>query len=137
MKKALLFLVLAAAAGAAGAQEMEPGEWQFTSTATSAMFPQPQTSVTTHCVRKEDAADPSRWMGNKPDSDCKMTLQPRSGDRQAFEFACSKSGMRGGGTIRHGRDSVQSELRMAGTVQGQSFEISTSTSGKRLGPCRS
>jgi hypothetical protein len=137
LRKITVLMLAAAICGPAAAQEMEPGEWQFTSSASSPMFPNAQSSTITHCIKKEDAGDPQRWMGKPPDSDCKMTLGPRSGEGQSFEFSCPKSNMRGTGTIRYGRGTVESDLQMAGDMQGQKFEIRTKTSGKRLGPCKS
>lgn len=138
MKRIVLPLLAAfGLAGAAEAQEMEPGEWQFNSTVTSPMFPGPQTTTITRCVRKEDTADPSRWMGNQPDQECKTTLGARSGESQSFEFACPKSGMKGKGTVRYGRGAIETDMQVAGNVQGQAFEMRTKMTGKRLGACKS
>ena len=77
MKIALLVL-LAAIGLPAAAQTMEPGEWQFTSTLSSSVMPQPQTSVSTQCVSKEDAQDPTRFSGAGQAKDCKVTPGARS-----------------------------------------------------------
>ena len=50
---------------------MQPGEWQFTTTMSSAMTSKPQTSTVTRCVKPGDT-DPSRLGQDKPaQSDCK------------------------------------------------------------------
>ena len=60
-----LFIVLSALSLPAAAQTMEPGQWQFTSTITSSLLPQPQVSTSTQCVSKEDASDPTRFTGKE------------------------------------------------------------------------
>ena len=71
--RTLAFLA-ALAAFPAAAQQMQPGEWEFTSTMTSPAMPNPHTMTFRNCVRKEDADDPTRWMGKQNQkSDCKVT----------------------------------------------------------------
>ena len=52
-----LIPLLAFASLPALAQQMQPGEWQFTSTTTSPAFPGPQTATFKNCVKKEDTSD--------------------------------------------------------------------------------
>jgi hypothetical protein len=133
--RVLLAVLTSLFLGTAWAQ-MEPGEWQFTSTATSAMFPQPQTTTITHCVRPEDVGDPQRWMSKPPSSDCTSTPGERTASTYSWEFSCPRSNLRGKGTVRYGQGTLESDLQMTGDVSGQKFDISTKTSGKRLGPCK-
>jgi hypothetical protein len=44
--------------------------------------------------------------------------------------------MRGSGTARMGRDTMESEMQMSGDAQGRKFEMRTRMSGRRLGPCK-
>ncbi|OGA12152.1 MAG: hypothetical protein A3D95_15815 [Betaproteobacteria bacterium RIFCSPHIGHO2_12_FULL_69_13] len=135
MLRILFGLALAAASAAAAAQELEPGEWRFTSTVTSPMLPKPQTMSVTQCVKREDAADSSRWMG-KQDGDCKVTPGRKTGDSFSWEVSCPKSGMRGKGSVRYGRGTIESEIQMSGDMQGRKFDMLTKMSGRRLGPCK-
>jgi hypothetical protein len=135
------YLVAAAflcASHGALAQGLEPGEWQFDTTVTSPMFPQPQSSTFRRCVNKEEADKPEKWMEgqNKNQSDCKVTTSRKGSDGYGWEMNCPKSGMRGTGTAKLGPGTMQSEQRMFGEMQGQKFDMNIKTSAKRLGACK-
>ena len=136
MLKTLLGSILALAAGCALAQQMEPGEWEFTNTMTSPMLPQPQTMTMKRCITAGDVKDPTRWQG-KPESDCTMTPKGKSGDSFSWEMSCPKSGMRGSGTVRYGQGTVESETKVVSSAKGQAFEMLTKMKGRRLGACKS
>jgi hypothetical protein len=128
----MLFAMCAPALG----QEMDPGEWEFVTTMTSPGMPQPHAMTHTRCVTKEDS-DPSKW-GDKQQgkTDCKVTGSKKSGGTHSWEMSCPKSGMRGSGTARVTRSTVDSELRITGEGGGKQFEMVTTTKGKRLGACK-
>ena len=137
MVRKLAFLILLVPCAQAGAQAMQPGEWQFTTTMSSAMTPKPQTSTVTRCVKPGDT-DPSRLGQDKSaQSDCKMTQGKPSGGSYAWEVVCPKSGMKGSGTARVTGTTVESEMRMTGETQGHKIDMQTKTVGKRLGDCKS
>jgi hypothetical protein len=137
MKRAAAIALLAFA-GAAGAQSLQPGEWEFTSTTSSPMLPKPQSATVRQCVKDEDASNPERWMGRQNEKgDCKFTHSRRGPDTVAWEMSCPRQNMRGSGTARMGRDSMESEMQMSGDAQGRKFEMRTRMSGRRLGPCKS
>lgn len=127
-------LMLFALCAPALAQEMEPGEWEFVTSMTAPGMPQAQTFTHKRCVTKEDQ-DPSRW-SQKGQSDCKATPGKKSGGVVTWEVSCPKSGMRGSGSARIARTTVDSEMRMSGSAGGQGFEMTTKTTGKRLGACQ-
>jgi Protein of unknown function (DUF3617) len=138
MPRNLLALTLAAACTPALAQQMEPGEWKFDTTMTSPMMPKPQVSSFTRCVKPEEAGDPASMMGKpQPQSDCQMTPGTRSAHTYTWEMSCPKSGMQGRGTVRYGRGTLESEMKMTGEMQGRKLDMTTKTKGKRLGPCKS
>lgn len=131
-------LLALACAGAAWGQGLEPGEWEFSSTTSSPMLPKPQHMTVKQCVKKEDAANPERWMGRQSEkSDCKFTHGKKGMDTVTWEMTCPKSNMRGSGSARIGRDAMESDLQMSGDMQGRKFEMRTKMSGRRLGPCKS
>ena len=135
LKRALIVLLFAAPA--AVAQNLEPGEWEFTATTTSPMLPKPQTATVKQCVKKEDADNPERWMGRQGDKgDCKVTHE-KKGDTVTWQTHCPKSNLRGSGTARLGRGALESEMQMSGDMQGRKFEMRTRMTGRRLGPCKS
>ena len=135
MLRTLTALMLAFTALAALAQQMEPGEWEFTNTMSSPALPQPQTMTIKQCVTSKMAGDPAGWQP-RPESDCKVTPKGKSGDSVSWEIACPKSGMKGSGTARLGKGTVESETKMTMSGQGQNFDMTTKTKGRLLGPCK-
>lgn len=135
--KAIFALCVAAACAPALAAQLEPGEWEFTSTSTSRLFPRPQTHSFKRCITKEDAADPDRWMA-KPgqQGDCKLTPGKKTADTYSWEMECPKANMRGTGSARMSRGAMEGETHMTGEIQGQKFELRTKVTGRRLGPCK-
>jgi hypothetical protein len=132
----LACLMLTAMCAPALAQQMDPGEWEFTSTMTSPAMPQPHVMKYARCMKKEDL-DPSRWAGKQQGkTDCSTTPARRSGGTYTWEVTCPSSGMRGTGTAKVARDSVESEMRITGGGPGKKFEMFTRTTGTRLGPCK-
>jgi hypothetical protein len=132
--RSLVCLILIATCAPALAQEMEPGQWEFTTTMSMPGMPQPQTMTNARCITKADS-DPSRW-ADKQQGDCKVSPSKKSGGTYTWEVSCPSSGMRGTGTARVTRSTVESELRLAGDMGGQKFEMLNKTTGKRLGACQ-
>jgi len=135
--KRLLLLVLSAAPGWASAAEIDPGEWEFTSITTSRLFPSPQNVTFRRCIKKEEAANPDRWMSDPGgQGDCKLTPGAKTHDSYTWRMACSSARLVGTGSARLTRGTMDGETVMNGEVQGQKFELRTKVSGKRLGPCK-
>jgi len=131
----LLQLILAMAPATAIAAEIEPGEWEFTSVSTSRLFPGPQNATFRRCIKKEEAANPDRWMSDAG-QDCKLTPGAKTANSYSWTMECPKANMRGTGTARMAGSTMEGETIMNGEVQGQKFELRTKVSGKRLGPCK-
>lgn len=135
MRRLACLMMIAMCTPALG-QEMEPGQWEFTTTMTVPGMPQPQTMTNKRCVTKEDS-DPSRWADKQQaKSDCKVSPSKKSGGNYSWEVSCPSSGMRGTGTARVTSSTVDSELRLAADMGGQKMEMLTKTTGKRLGACQ-
>ena len=137
MLKRTLATVLAVMCAPSTAAELEPGEWEFTSTSTSRLFPGPQTASFRRCIKKEEAANPDRWMSQPdPQGDCKLTPGAKTADTYTWSMECPKANMRGTGSARMSRASMEGETHMTGEVQGKKFELRTKVTGRRLGPCK-
>jgi hypothetical protein len=122
---------------AALANEIEPGEWEFTSVSTSRLLPGPQTARFRRCIRPEEARNPDKWMAEpSQQGDCKVIPGKKSADTYTWTMQCPHGNIRGSGSARLSRASMEGETNMTGEMQGQKFEIRTRVSGKRLGPCR-
>jgi hypothetical protein len=137
MRKAFFFFLSLAAASPAFAQSLQPGEWEFNAVTSSPLFPGGQSKVFRHCVSKEDADDPERWMARRSEkSDCKLTPVERTANSMKWQVSCAKTNIRGDGVAwLTGPASVESELRMTTEFQGYRVETNTRTTGRRLGPC--
>ena len=131
----LLLLFLSMTPAMASAAEIEPGEWEFTSVSTSRLFPGPQNATFRRCIKKEEAANPDRWMSDAG-QDCKLTPGAKTENSYSWTMVCPKANMRGTGTARMTRATMEGETIMNGELQGQKFELRTKVSGKRLGPCK-
>ena len=135
MFRIAMALAIALASSAAHAQKMEPGEWEFTNTMSSPKLPKPQTMTMKRCITKEDVTDPAHFQG-KPESDCKVTPKGKQGESYAWEMSCPKSGMKGTGTTRYGKNTVEGETKITASSKGQPFDMTTKMKGRRLGPCK-
>jgi len=130
MFRTLTASTLAFAALAAHAQ-MQPGEWEFTNTMSSAALPQPQTMTMKKCITSQQAGDPAGWQP-RPESDCKVTPKGRSGESVSWDIACPKSGMKGSGTARLGQGTVESETKNFGVTSLNEVREKLTTMGLKL-----
>ena len=138
MGRYVVAAIMALLAAGPAIAELEPGEWEFTSTSTSRLFPAPQTVNFKRCIKKEEAANPDRWMSQPdPQGDCKLTPGTKTADTYTWTMECPKANMRGTGSARMSRASMEGETHMTGEVQGKKFELRTKVTGRRLGPCKS
>src|SRR5204863_498195 len=135
MLRTLTASMLALVTLAAHAQQMQPGEWEFTNTMSSPALPQPQTMTMTRCVTSQDGGDPAGCQA-RPDADCKVTPKGTRGERDAREMECPKEGMKGGGTTRYSKATIDGEAKITASSKGEPIEMATKMKGRRLGPCK-
>ena len=135
MLRMLVGSLIAFACAGAHAQKMEPGQWEFTSTTSSPKTPKPHTMTIKQCITKADVTDPAHFQG-KLEPDCKVTPKGKTGDSYAWEMSCAKSGMKGSGTTRYGKGTVEGETKITGSSKGQPFEMTTKMKGRRVGACK-
>jgi hypothetical protein len=137
MKK-LLLACLGAASGAALAQGLEPGQWEFTSSmiVAGAAKANPMTMNIRRCIRKEEADDPQKWWGKQASqTDCKVTPGKKGGGVYTWEVVCPKQGTRGSGVAKVGRGTMESTQTIVSERQGKKAEMTMKMSGKRVGAC--
>jgi len=139
MNKTIFLSLLLFTSGAAFAQGLEPGEWEFNAVTTSPLVTGAQNNVFKRCIRKEDAENPERWMAQQSATGpCQLKPLERTADSMKWEVSCPKTNSRGNGVARlTGPGAVESELQMTTEIQGYRIQTSTRTTGKRLGPCKS
>lgn len=130
-----LAITLACFAVGALAQQLEPGEWEFSTSLSAPGMPRPTPTGYRTCITQEHAKDPMRWGANPSQpADCRATTLKLGPDSVSWEMECPGSGMRGTGKARMGRGGMESETQIG---SGRSVELRTSTTGRRLGPCKS
>jgi hypothetical protein len=91
-------------------------------------------------LHHESGRKGSGALAGKPEPDCKITPKGKSGDSYSWEMSCPKSGMRGSGTTRYGKGTIEGETKISspgkGKGKGEPFEMTTKIKGRRLGPCK-
>ena len=130
----LLLACLGVVSGAALAQSLEPGLWEFSSTTVMPGKGKSATTNTRRCIRKEEAADPQKWWGSQG-SDCKVTPGRKGGGSYSWEISCPKSSIQGEGVAKFGRGTMESTQTIMRERQGKSAETTMKMTGKRIGPC--
>ena len=68
---------------------------------------------------------------------CKISDVKRSGNKLSFKMACDQDGSKftGTGEMTSGPDSMNGIMKMKGTMDGESMDMSQSFSGKKVGSC--
>ena len=134
--KRLALLALLTVALPAGAQTMDPGLWELSSTLTSPALPKPQSGKVTHCLSKEDAANPARFVSGPQTQSCTITPGARTADSFEWAIACPEQRMTGTGKLRYSRSSMDADMRFVVEPQpGKKMDMQTKVSGRLLGPC--
>ena len=136
--RTVFLAALAAVSLPAAAQNMLPGEWEFTTTMTSPMLQQPQAGTVSRCVSKIEAEDPASFMGGDNAGGCDVTRGTSTPGSYSWSIACPKQGVNGTGKASYGPDKMESEIHMDVALQegGQQIRMTNRTLGRRLGPCK-
>jgi hypothetical protein len=133
-------------AGAAQAEpvDMNPGEWQITTTvkiegmpAGSPMPSQLPPQVVERCLTQEDLVPKPEQQAQQQ---CKITEQEVIGDTVKWTMTCDapEGGAKGSGTgtITYSRETLKGAFIMKTQVPGMGeMTMSSKIEGKRLGPC--
>ena len=119
----------------AAAQGLQQGEWEITGTTTSPMLPQPQSNTVRRCVSKEDAADPAR-LATRDMQNCTVKQGPRDAGGYKWQFSCPSQGVAGDGSVRYTANTMNADIRMMASKDGQKAELSTKIAARYLGPCQ-
>jgi hypothetical protein len=138
MRNGFLLLVFLVISTPAPAQTIVPGEWEITSISTSRFHPKPHSSTFKRCVHKEDAENPERWAARESaKAECTFNPGVTIGETVHWELVCPKTNVRGSGSATLRGTTMQSEMQVRTEIHGQSFEMTTRLSGRRIGACQS
>jgi hypothetical protein len=135
--------IMTAAAFAQGARR--DGKWEVTTTMEMPGMPAGRgmpAMTTTQCITKEQAADPQKMYaqqapqrGNQQ-NDCKVTDVKTSGSTTTWAMKCTTpQEMSGTGEVTYSENAYTSSMKMTMTRGGQTMEMTTKSTGKRVGDC--
>lgn len=134
--KRLALVSLLAVALPAGAQSMNPGQWELSSTMSSPALPKPHSATVTHCMTKEDADNPARFVSGPSTEKCTLTQGARTSGSFEWSIACPEQRMTGTGKLRYSSTTMNADIHVVVEPQpGQKMTMQTKVSGRHLGPC--
>ena len=130
----LAALVLAPLAAHA---DIDPGNWEMTVTSSFEGMPGAVGPIVqARCFTQANASDPSRMLGSAATPGCEFSNRRDSDSEFSFELKCSgQVPMQGSGRVRYGRETMDAEISLSGSADGQKFSSRSRISGRRLGPC--
>jgi len=128
MRRFFVLLLFASTARA----DIDPGNWEISASTELQGIKEPVTMTQTRCLSAEEARDPSRLFGSSPAARCQFTHRSDTGGVFTFEITCEgQQQLRGAGTVRYGRDSLDGELEL----KTDSFFARSRIAGRRIGGC--
>ena len=138
MLRTALALIAAACTHAATAQDLEPGEWELTTSMTMPGASKRERMTVRRCVTPQDAKVPEKLAGHPggPTADCSGNTERQPDGVVRWELSCPKTKMSSSGTAKFGPATLEAEVTMRGDMGGQKFEVLSRTTGRRLGPCK-
>lgn len=142
---ACLMLIVSSPAWSDG-PSMKPGKWEFTTTITMPMMPQPQTMTNIECITKEQAREDPLGALLK-EGMCDLVSKKVRGNRIDFEVACqgdmnvTSTGtghfITKGNTASGEMEVIMNMPEMANVpnMKGQEMKMEQSWKGRRIGAC--
>ena len=111
--------------------DLEPGNWEITARTEIQGVQDAKAYTHTHCLTREDAADPGRIFGSRGTS-CEFLNNNDSGSLMTFDVACStQPPLKGAGRVSYSAHSLEGDLELK--LEG--FSTRSHISGRRLGGC--
>nr|WP_163502474.1 DUF3617 family protein [Halomonas socia] len=132
---ALLALPLAALAES---PNLEPGEWEFTSTTTvEGDFPIPDETDTHRECLTQDAIDEANSAFIQEEEGCEFLEQEASSERMSYRMSCQGEGGEAMvvGEMRYFSDRMEGDMQVDTTTPMGDMVMNTSMEGERLGDC--
>ncbi|MFO7686413.1 MAG: DUF3617 family protein [Desulfobacterales bacterium] len=126
----VVFFVTLAATVWAGPQ-MNPGNWEITTTTEMAGMP-PQTLTHTQCITNEDLVP----MSGDANQECQVTDVQMNGNTVSWKITCGGQGggMSGTGQVTYEGDRMHGTMQM--TIAGYGTQVKNTLSGRRVGDCK-
>ena len=117
--------------------DIEPGQWEMTSTVTMSMLPQPQVNTAVECIKK-DRLNPEDFDMDE-ENPCSISDVNIEGNTSRWSINCPFEGgavMNGQWEVTSHGDSLTGKGSMATEIAGQKMGFNMSWEGKRIGECK-
>lgn len=127
MLRGLIFLLAAFPAWA----DLEPGYWEITARTEVEGVQDPKAFTHTHCLKAEDAKDPSGLFGASG-TKCEFTDKTDTGSVMTFKVVCGmEPPVRGAGSVSYARESLNGNLE----IRLENLVTRSHITGRRIGGC--
>ena len=128
------FLALISWTHAAETLPITPGLWEIKTTTTTP-FSGSKDYSSRECMA-EDSLSPNSMMKDMPADACEVDSSV-SGNTITYNMNCAMQGqqMTGIGTFTVNGDTAKGEMTMSSSISGQKIEVTTTSTGKRIGDC--
>ena len=112
------------------------GNWEMEVTMSMPGLPPGGQAVKqSQCLTAEDGRDPAKLFGN-PGAGCEFTDRQDTGTLYTFKIVCSgATTVSGSGEMRYSHDSMDGQIVLNMSREGQNVQTSTSIHARRTGPC--
>ena len=117
--------------------DVEPGQWEMTTTMTMSMMPQPQVTTDIECI-EEDKLRPEDFDMDE-DSPCSISDVNYEGNTGRWSIDCPVEGggaMKGQWEVTSNGDKLSGKGEMTPEIAGQKMGFNMSWEGKRIGECK-
>jgi len=117
--------------------DVEPGQWEMTSTMTMSMMPQPQVTTVMECI-EEDTLNPEDFNMDE-ENPCSISEASTKGNTTRWSINCPVEGgavMEGQWEVTSTGDSLTGKGDMTTEIAGQKMGFGMSWEGKRVGDCK-
>jgi hypothetical protein len=135
-KAGSIMTLLLVCASPASAFELHPGQWQISSTTTSAALPQTQRQTLNECIKEKTAQE---ILGTLTEKDiCSIDSHEESADTMEWTMKCRQKGsppMSGNGRIISHGDTFDGEMNVSMKMGEDEMKFQTKWNGKRVGEC--
>jgi hypothetical protein len=139
--KIITLAMLATFASTAFAADIQPGLWELTLETRVPASPDfsPAPNTVNQCLTAQDAQDPSRILSNAANpgaTDCTFTEKSMDGNTLHFKAQCAGSlGIQTQGDITYSGTSMEGNLISTANIMGQTTELHSKITARRLGGC--
>ena len=135
MTRVLLCMLLLVPAAARA--DIEPGNWEISSTTTVPGAPNPISVTQSRCLSEADARDPGRLFGAQSGAPCEFSNRKDDGSVMTFDIRCSgPPAMAGSARVRYAKRDVDAEINLRAEGLPQPIVMNSRVTGRRTGACQ-